>query len=646
MMGVTPHPAPEFGLPVYAQTSSKSGGVRECCEELQVLVDHARASLVGQGVLDVSLLDLVAVFKGWHWAPSSPDCPVGGLRCEGSGPLPRHATRVLAEATSACRPPPVVGKDLPTWQQSLWDGRPLNSALFESLLSHDVDREFLLSVVQHGIMLVADPGVMLPFEVPNYASAMHDAPEVSAVLADELQQGWVAPVDEGFSPYVHPLGAVPKGNGGIRVIHDHSVPVGLGLNEHQVYARLSYDTLESALPFVVPRVFMARLDISSYYRHFPIHPSQWRLQCFKWDGQLYVDSRLQFGARSAPEIAHRFTMFIKRVLYANGFRGLCCVMDDFLFLHSSREVCRVMLAVAIALLQDLGFVVNLRPGKTDEPAHVQKFLGVIVNSARMSLSLPADKLEATLSAVSSMLARRSCKVRLLQSLLGRLQWASRVVYGGKAFMRSLSDGLVGAGHPGHHVSISAGMKADLRWWLVYASAHNGMLKLSPAVSTHIVYTDACLAPLPCVGIFAAGAFVAFTAHQLAGVADVAAVLPVDEDNINLWECLAVYVALATYPDVFATSRVVVYCDNAATVAWVSGGFPKSAPARPLIQSLFALCVQLHVRLVVAPIEGSANVLADAVSRRQWARFGPSAAAALSCQSPYLLRVLPSMQASP
>ena len=186
----------------------------------------------------------------------------------------------------------------------------------------------------------------------------------------------------------------------------------------------------------------------------------------------------------------------------------------------------------------------------------------MVNTARMSLSLPADKLAATLSVASSLLARRSCKVRHLQSLLGRLQWASRVVYGGKAFMRSLSDALVGARHPSHHVSISASMKADLMWWLQFASAHNGLLRLSPAVSTHIVYTDACLAPIPCVGIFSAGAFAAFTARQLASFDDVP--LVVDVDNINLWECLAVYMALAAYPEVFSTSRVVVYCDNAAT----------------------------------------------------------------------------------
>jgi hypothetical protein len=51
-------------------------------------------------------------------------------------------------------------------------------------------------------------------------------------------------------------------------------------------------------------------------------------------------------------------MFIKRVLYANGVQAVVGVMDDYLLLHSDYRTCFVMLAVSVALLGDLGFVVN------------------------------------------------------------------------------------------------------------------------------------------------------------------------------------------------------------------------------------------------------------------------------------------------
>lgn len=393
--------------------------------------------------------------------------------------------------------------------------------------------------------------------------------------------------------------------------------------------------------YFVPHVFMARLDISSYYRHFMVHPSQWCFQTFRFQGKTYVDTRLEFGSRIAPEVAHRVTMFVKRVLYANGLPALCCVMDDYLMFHMVKDVCRVMLAVAIALLQDLGFEVNLLPGKTVEPARSQKFVGVILNSARMSLSLPADKLQATLQAVSGVLAKRSVTHKVLQSVHGRLQWASRVVFGGKAFMRSLSNAMWSVSHPGHHVRVSADMRADLLWWQENASMQNGVLRMSPQLVTHYVYTDACLAPIPCIGFFHAGAFAGLDMQQLVQMG----LEPptVAQDDINLWECFAIFVVLSLFPDVFATSRVVVYCDNAAAVAWVTGGAPRPLLARVLIQRLFTLCLKLHVRLSVVSIAGEANVLADAASRRQWQRFGALVRSTLACESSYLSAVLPLFQ---
>lgn len=640
-MALPPLPAAEFGLPVYSQAGSRAAAVRSVSPDLQVFVQHAEQELGVDGVLAAPLFELVQAFRGWNWKPSPPDCPVGKLCYEGDGPLPRFATIDASQATTACQPVPVEPSNLPAWQQMLWQHRPLNVELFARLLQLDADRGFLLPMIEHGVMLLADSAQLQPFDLPNYPSALEERERLGVIIQEEIERGWITEVSEP-PQFVHPLGVVPKpSSNGIRVIHDHSVPVGQGLNFQQVYVRYTWDSLDSALAFFVPHVYMARLDISAYYRHFLVHPSQWQLQSFQFEGKYYVDSRLQFGARNAPEIAHRVTMAIKRILFANGIPALCCVMDDYLFFHCNQQVCRVILAVAIALLQDLGFEVNLRPGKTVEPAESQKFLGVVLNSARMTLSLPADKLSTTLSAVCDMLGRRTVSKKALQSLHGRLQWASRVVYGGKAFLRAISDGLSSVVHPGHHISLSGSIKADLWWWQRHSAAQNGVLRVSPTLTTHYVYTDACLAPVPCVGIFHAGGFASFDASQLAGLG---LSPPLDSDNINLWECFAVLVALVLFPDVFRASRVVVYCDNAASVAWITGGSPRPAAARTIVQRLFEMCVHLHIRLNVVPIEGMANVLADAVSRRQWGRFGPLAAAALGCESEFLSGILPSLQA--
>ncbi|WIA23257.1 hypothetical protein OEZ85_000028 [Tetradesmus obliquus] len=133
--------------------------------------------------------------------------------------------------------------------------------------------------------------------------------------------------------------------------------------------------------------------------------------------------------------------------------------------------------------------------------------------------------------------------RVLQSLLGKMQWASRVVFGGRVFMRSCSDALSHVLHPGFHVSVSSPMRDDLRWWLQSATAHNGVVSLAPARVTHYLFIDACLSPVPCIGVFSAGAFLSLDAGQLLAMGlDPPAVT----DDINVWECFAVLVAVMCF----------------------------------------------------------------------------------------------------
>ena len=82
-----------------------------------------------------------------------------------------------------------------------------------------------------------------------------------------------------------------------------------------------------------------------------------------------------------------------------------------------------------------------------------------------------------------------------------------------------------------------------------------------------------------------------------------------------------------------------HCDNSATAAWLSCGAPHTVAARELVQRRFGLFVAGHIRLGVQHIPGASNVLADALSRGQWGRFGPECAAVLEVASPFLCDVL-------
>jgi hypothetical protein len=265
---------------------------------------------------------------------------------------------------------------------------------------------------------------------------------------------------------------------------------------------------------------------------------------------------------------------------------------------------------------------------------VQKFVGVILNSARFTLALLREKCDSLLSDVSSALQYRSLRKRKLQSLVSKLQWAGRVVYGGRVFMRSLTDAMSTVLHPGHHVAVSAFMEDDLQWWRDSAALHNGILALSARRLTRFVFTDAFLSPVPCIGIFAAGAFFTLNCTQLLAMG----LHPPGPDlsgDINVWGCFAIFVAVTLLADYWSGSRVIVLSNNAASVSWVGKGSPRSLEARALVRRLFTLCVSADIRLCKSHIPGADNVLADTLSRRRWQHFSAHASAALSVSSPRL-----------
>ena len=51
-----------------------------------------------------------------------------------------------------------------------------------------------------------------------------------------------------------------------------------------------------------PGAFLSKVDVKSAYRMVPVHPDDRWLLGMVWGGQLFVDTVLPFGLRSAPKI--------------------------------------------------------------------------------------------------------------------------------------------------------------------------------------------------------------------------------------------------------------------------------------------------------------------------------------------------------
>ena len=97
--------------------------------------------------------------------------------------------------------------------------------------------------------------------------------------------------------------------------------------------------------------------------------------------------------------------------------------------------CKNSLQMAVHLCEGLGFPVA--PEKAVGPTTTLIFLGIELDSVKMEMRLPREKLERLQISLGRWLDKDSTTKRQLQSIIGQLSDAAIVVRPGRTFLRSL-----------------------------------------------------------------------------------------------------------------------------------------------------------------------------------------------------------------
>ena len=148
-------------------------------------------------------------------------------------------------------------------------------------------------------------------------------------------------------------------------------------------------------------------------------------------------------------------------------------LDDFLFLAGpNSDECMVDLSVFREVCASLG--VPLAPDKTQGPALVLEFLGIIFDTSRMVLRLPDHKRHELQELIEDMIERKSATKRELQSLAGKLQHATKVIRPGRCFTRMLYKLSALREKPHDRIQVRQMVnKEDLAWWSAFIIQWNG-----------------------------------------------------------------------------------------------------------------------------------------------------------------------------
>ena len=102
--------------------------------------------------------------------------------------------------------------------------------------------------------------------------------------------------------------------------------------------------------------------------------------------------------------------------------------------------CAHNLSTALAVCKRLGL--PLHPEKCEGPATVLVVLGLELDSVNQVARLPADKLVTLQGLISSWLSCKHCNRRELESLIGHLHHAAKVVWPSRTFLCRIDPPLV------------------------------------------------------------------------------------------------------------------------------------------------------------------------------------------------------------
>jgi len=236
----------------------------------------------------------------------------------------------------------------------------------------------------------------------NLLSAFQNQDVISSYIKEEVSLGWlVGPLPQEVAAQVHisPIGVITKGHtpGKWRLIVDLSSPpensVKDGIN--QAWCSLTYISVDD-ITRIIARLgrgaLLGKMDIKSAYHIVPVHPVDQLLLDIRWQGEVYIDTRLPFGLRLAPIIFTVLADALEWIARQQGVGIHLHYLNDFITVGPpDSPVCESNMQKLGEICTELGVLVAT--AKTVGPTTCLTLLGIEVDTDRLELRLPQEKLQ-------------------------------------------------------------------------------------------------------------------------------------------------------------------------------------------------------------------------------------------------------------
>ena len=350
---------------------------------------------------------------------------------------------------------------------------------------------------------------------------------------------------------------------------------------------------------------MAKMDIKQAYRNVPVCPTDRILLGMSWKGRVYIDKTLPFGLRSAPLLFSAIADALAWIMKMEGASIVFNYIDDYITLGKPNSTeCQINLSRMTETCNKAGFPVE--ESKSLGPVTCIPFLGLELDSVKLQIRLPQEKLDRLLDLLAAWRGRKACRKRELLSLVGSLSHACKAVRSGRAFLRRLIDLSTTAKHLDHFVRLNADARSDIEWWFKFAGSWNGITMMQAIIRSAPSTTLTSDAS----GNWGCGAFAGRSWFNLRWADQLL------EHNITRKELVPIVVAAAIWGEKWRGSTVQVLCDNSAVVSIVNSNTSRDKEVMHLLRCLAFISARFQFILVATHLPGQLNAAADALSRNR------------------------------
>jgi len=490
----------------------------------------------------------------------------------------------------------------------------LNHKNFRALLGNYYDKQ-ICEFIQYG-WPIGHNGMMTRCDATkNHTGARQFPEQVDSYINAEVNLGRIiGPFRK--NPFttqiaISPLNSLEKKNTtDRRVITDLSFPeqysVNCGINK-DVYLgeniQTRYPTVDNIIDIINAKgrgCMLFKRDMKKAFRQIRVDPGDIHLLSFKWNGLIYVDTVLAMGLRSAAYICQRLTNSVTFICREKGF-DLVNYLDDFCGVEVPARAQEAFTQLG-ELLRYLG--IEEAKNKAAIPSTRVAFLGIWFDTEKLTMEVTPERLIEIRQLSQEWLKKKKASVREVQSIIGKLNFVAKCVRPARIFISRMLNFLREMPKKGKS-KLPKDFRADIQWWNRYLPNFNGVSVISNekwSRPDEIIASDACLKG--CGATCGTEYFhEVFPEHVIS-----------KDLHINALELMALVVAVTVWADHLRGKRVIVLCDNSATVWVINTGKTRDHAMQGLLRELCYITATYEFELFAQHIPGDDNRIPDMLSR--------------------------------